>query len=447
MAAARPFPDLAISMDSAQMAQMGGHGIELDRTTSIAYLRDLYNRGSPYTASSLDVGLIPSAEGFTALGKAIVLGTDFYEDPVLRAIPHARPGLHVVAYCPSSMRKAAEDLIAAVPRLRRKICARVIMRFVIYHELAHFFLDPGLQLRGEARFHEAFASYLAIGSVHDDDSREIVEALSVLRQGRDYNYYFILNNLEETKDVLKKALSGRLEEARIDFCRLVAAQPLAGTRDGRLIVQGDIRDWPGFGAWNPLVACAGVVNAVANLRDGIVIASRIRLVEGFFPDSVRIYANEVEKTSETARRCGILELIPKTELDIAAAIRSGADLEALIRACETRHAPPAVVPAVERPYHVCLPCRCGVYVVTEEATVRPDELDLGAVRSATCDRCGVEAKAQGDAIVFLRIGAGGGLDWHTRTGSSVLEERIRATERWLSGAMPNAVLQRLHHCP
>lgn len=438
----RPFPDLAISVDPNGMTQIRGHGTQIEHTISIDHLRFLWETGKPITNSSLKSGVIVSAEGLATLGRAFILGDEFYENDFLRRIPQARSGMRIVAFCPQALRKSAEELIDAIDWIRQKVCLRSLQRFIIHHELGHFFMDPQLQL-DDSRFHDAFASHLAFGALADQDSKDIAQAFSVLRQTADYNYYLLLNNFDGTRGIMKRALEGDLQSAKERFYAAIASQPLIGTTNGRLRVVGDIVGWPGFGAKGPVAVCSGEVIGVANFRDGTIVAARIRIIDGFFPESVRIFANEVGTMTKTVERCGVVRVIPKDQLDISELVRSNANFEEIIKACETRHMPRLTEVLPPLAYNVCLPCRCGVFVITVEVTQGPDSVDVGRVRAATCDRCGFEVEHRGEGIAFLAIDSNRNLAWHSRGGSSALERQIRATGAWLRDAMPPQVLSRL----
>jgi len=439
----RPFPDLAISVNTRKMAQIQGRGTQIGHTTSMDYLRRLWETGQPITYSNLEAGRIVSAEGFATLGLATILGSEFYENELLRSIPGARPGLRIVAYCPKALRESAAELVEAVHWIRRKTCFRAISRFVIHHELGHFFIDPELRL-DDSRFHDAFASYLAFGALPDQDSKDAAQVLSVLHQTQDYNYYLLLNNYDGTKGILRKALEGDLHGAKVDFYSLIAPQPLVGTTNAKLRVMGDIVGWPGFGARNPLVVCSGEVVGVANLREGVVAAAKIRIVDGFFPESVRLFANEVGTISETANRSRVLRLVPRASLDIAELVKSTATIDEIVKACETgQMTSQSEVPLPRLMFNVCLPCNCDVFIITEEVTRDPDSVDVGKVRSARCDKCGLVVEHSGAGIAFLSIDSNRNPVWHSRGGSAALELRIRSTENWLQRTMPAGVISRL----
>lgn len=421
---ARPLPDCALILDRDRMMRLPGRARRVSHTIDMDHVRTLQESGEPLSIANLVRGEIASVEGLVAFGMAFVTGEEFWESEILRRIPDSRPGLRVVAYCPEAIRSAAAQLHAQVKWIPAKRALSALERFVIHHELGHLFIDPNLVL-DDSRMHDAFASHLAHGALKDDFARVTVEAFSVLFQGTRYNYYLLLRNFNETTAMLRQLVEGDSVAARERFYAAIAAQPLIETTNRKLRGNGDVAGWPGFGAVNAFVACAGEIVGVANLKSGIVIAKRIKILDGFFPNSVRIFANEVGSISPASERSDVLSLIPQAKVNISELIQSGYGERELVSACEKRR-PPSGKPSSERMlYNVCLPCPCGVYVFTEETTRSPDELILQTKREATCDRCGTWVGHTGSGIAFFGIDVDRHPVWYTAGGSAEIEQRIR----------------------
>lgn len=442
--AARQFPDIALILGADEMSTPDRGSLRISHSVDLERVQERMGRGEPLMPQMLQEELVAATEGLETLGLAFRLGSDFWESEILRSIPGAMPGMRVVAYCPALIETKADQIRDEAKWLRPGKCVRALQRFVIHHELGHFFIDPRLEL-DDARFHEAFASYLAIGALGDPELRDVVESFSTLHQPFRYNYYLLLRNYEGTKQILPQLLSGDLSGARDAFYRELAEQPLIETNNRTLVVKGDLRGWPGFGAANASIACAGEITGIANLRSGTVVASRIKIIDGLLAAATRVYTNDVESISRLASHSPNVKVVPTARANLSSLIRADVPFAEVVAICEGQNVAPSTArrAAPIGPYNVCIPCRCGVFVITDERTRDPDAVDSDLERSAICDHCGFEAKHVGKGIVCLTMDEARRLHWALTEGNPETQKLIKETEKWLERETPATVIARI----
>ncbi len=424
------------------MKQLEGQGLCADRIVPIEHVRRLNEAGEDLSATNLLRGSVGASEGLSALGLAFLVPTEFWESQVLRSLPSVRPGMFIVAYCPLNIRSAAKRLSPSVLGVPPGMCLKALQNFVVYHELGHYFVDPSIEI-DDTRFHDAFASYLAYGALKDDASRDVAQTFTVLFQTPEYGYYLLLNNYDKTKEIIKMALNGDRKKALERFYTEVVEQPFSEMRGRKLRVMGDIVGWPGFGAHDISVACGGEIVGVAGMRSGMVFARKVRIIDGYLPDSVRIFANEIGTMSRMAGRMNVVQLIPRGRLDIGELVRKGLSFDDLKVACETGQRPSGHDSLGRtRRYNVCYPCRCGVLIITDELTEDPEATQIKS-RRRECDVCHFEFEYDGNQLVYLSIDSKGNPDWLSSNGSPDLERLILKTERWLDTNKPSQIKERL----